>query len=212
MSFSSPATTPDNQVTAVTDKDALLAVSSPALPSLKDLRAFEHDRQRVKKAADLVKMRARKGQGRWAALVKGELYNSSRKSTAPVASEKQKRLRAEEMDALEGPLADSGRDVDGVAFSDASPPSEVKLADLITFRKPRKGLGMCICVLSPSPAERSTDGDFVVIPHRSVIVLDDIVSRDLLVDEPWDLLDPEDSTATTPTKGPSYADMLSNTK
>ncbi|KAJ6585006.1 hypothetical protein B0H19DRAFT_1059314 [Mycena capillaripes] len=190
---SSPATTPDTKVNAVADKDALLAVSTPSLPSPKDLRAFELDRQRVKKAADLVKMRARKGQGRWAALAKGELYNSSRKSPAPVSSEKEKRLRAEEVDALDGSLADSGFDVDGVSSCNVSPPSEVKLADLITFRKPRKGL----------------DGDFVVIPHRSVIVLDDIMSHDLLVDEPWDLLDPEESAATTPTKGASYAAILS---
>jgi len=66
----------------------------------------------------------------------------------------------------------------------------VKLADLITFRKPRKAV----------------DGDFVVIPQRSVIVLDDITSHDLLVDEPWDLLDDED---TTPTKVLSYAEILS---
>ncbi|KAJ6477418.1 hypothetical protein C8R47DRAFT_1219958 [Mycena vitilis] len=186
---SSPAPTP---VTAVADKDALLAVSTPALPSLKDVRAFEHDRQRVKKAADLVKMRARKSQGRWAALAKGELYNSSRKSPPPVVSEKQKRLRAEEVDTLDGSLTESRCDADAVASCDASQPSEVKLADLISFRKPRKGL----------------DGDFVVIPQRSVIVLDDIVSHDLLVDEPWDMLDTDESP-TTPTKGPSYAAILS---
>ncbi|KAJ7366890.1 hypothetical protein DFH08DRAFT_178795 [Mycena albidolilacea] len=187
------AQTPDTKVNAVADKDALLAVSTPALPSLKDVRAFEHDRQRVKKAADLVKMKARKGQSRWAALAKGELYNSSKKTVAPVLSEKQRRLRAEEVDTLDGALADSGCDADGVASCDASQPSEVKLADLITFRKPRKGL----------------DGDFVVIPHRSVIVLDDITSHDLLVDEPWDLLDEDDSPATTPTKALSYAEILS---
>lgn len=203
------ATTPKTKVNAVADKDALLAVSTPALPSLKDVRAFEHDRQRVKKAADLVKMRARKGQSRWAALAKGELYNSSKKTVAPVLSEKQKRLRAEEVDALDGALADSGCDADGVASCDASQPSEVKLADLITFRKPRKGLGTFVRALSRSPAERITDGDFVVIPHRSVIVLDDITSHDLLVDEPWDLLDEDDSPATTPTKSLSYAEILS---
>ncbi|KAF7365198.1 hypothetical protein MVEN_00391400 [Mycena venus] len=196
------------KVNAVGDKDALLAVSTPTLPSLKDVRAFEHDRQRVKKAADLVKMRARKGQGRWSALAKGELYNSSRKSVAPVLSEKQRRLRAEEVDTLEGPLADNGCDVDGVTSCNPSQPSEVKLADLITFRKPRKAVGVYFCLLSYSP-ERATDNDFVVIPQRSVIVLDDITSHDLLVDEPWDLLDDEDSPSTTPTKALSYAEILS---
>ncbi|KAJ7134643.1 hypothetical protein C8R44DRAFT_870252 [Mycena epipterygia] len=195
VSPSSPAVTPDNKVNAAADKDILLSASSPTLPSLKDLRAFEHDRQRVKKAADLVKMRARKGQGRWASLAKGELYNSARKSTPPPLSEKQKRLRAEEVDALEGSLAaDSGYDLDGVASRVTSQPSEVKLSDLVTFRKPRKGL----------------DGDFVVIPHRSVIVLDDITSHDLLVDEPWEILSDEEDSAATPTKGLSYAAILSS--
>ncbi|KAJ7761489.1 hypothetical protein DFH07DRAFT_705715, partial [Mycena maculata] len=150
--------------------------SSPALPSLKDVRAFEHDRQRVKKAADLVKMRVRKGQGRWATLAKGELYNSSRKNVAPLASEKEKRLRADEVDTFDGALVESRGDLDGVPSREVPQPSEVKLSDLVTVRhKPRKG------------AERVPDGDFVVIPpHRSVIVLDDITSHDLLVDEPWE--------------------------
>ncbi|KAJ7044148.1 hypothetical protein C8F04DRAFT_1250749 [Mycena alexandri] len=164
----SPAAAPTpNQVATVADKDTLLVVSTPAPLSPKDVRAFEHDRQRVKKAADLVKMRARKGQSRWAALAKGELYTSSRKITPPPVSEKQKRLRADDVDALDGLLGDNGTDVDGVASCDASPPSEMKLSDLVTFRKPRKAL----------------EGDFVVIPHRSVIVLDDIASHELLVDE-----------------------------
>jgi len=189
--------TPNKKVNAA-DKDTLLAASLPTLSSVKDVRAFEHDRQRVKKAADLVKMRARKSQGRWASLAKGELYNSSRKNTSPSESEKQKRLRAEEVEALDGSLADSC-DFSVVAPRDASQPSEVKLSDLVTFRKPRKGL----------------DDDFVLIPHRSVIVLDDFATHDLMVDEPWEHIygsDEEESIATTPTKGPSYAAILSNAK
>ncbi|KAJ6559174.1 hypothetical protein DFH09DRAFT_860206, partial [Mycena vulgaris] len=183
---SSPAMTPNTKVNVAADKDTVLAASSPTLSSVKDLRAFEHDRQRVKKAADLVKMRARKGQGRWASLAKGELYNSSRKSMTPVFSEKQKRLRAEEVDALDGSLADSC-DLEGVASRDPALPSEVKLSDLVTFRKPRKALGTLLVLLSwPQVAKRVTDGDFVVIPHRSVIVLDDFATHDLLVDEPWE--------------------------
>jgi len=189
--------TPDNRVNTVTDKDTPLSATSPTLPSIKDMRAFEHDRQRVKKAADLVKMRARKEQGRWATLAKGGLYNSSRKITGSLASEKGKRLDAEDVDGLDGSLADSGCDVDGVAFSPQ--PSEVKLSDLVAFRsKPRKG----------------QDGDFEVIPHvRSVIVLDDITTHDLMVDEPWEHIygsDEEEIAAATPTKGPSYAHILSS--
>ncbi|KAJ7109749.1 hypothetical protein C8R43DRAFT_962459 [Mycena crocata] len=209
--------TPDTRVNAAADKDTVLSVSSPILPSLKDLRAFEHDRQRVKKAADLVKMRARKGQGRWASLAKGEMYSSSRRITVSMSPQKEKRLRAEEVDTLDGLLADSRCDLDGVASRAPSQPSEVKLSDLVTFRKPRKGLGTFI----PMPwrllagAEYIADGDFVVIPHCSVIVLDDITSNDFSVDEPWEHIygsDEEESAATTPTKGPSYADILTHAK
>ncbi|KAJ6508767.1 hypothetical protein C8R45DRAFT_453205 [Mycena sanguinolenta] len=194
VSPSSPAPTPVTQVNVVADKDAQLAVSTPALPSPKDVRAFEHDRHRVKKAEDLVKRRARKGQGRWAALAKGELYNSSRKTVGPVLSEKQKRLRVDEVDALDGLVADSWREGDGIASCGALTPSEVKLADLITFRKPRKAL----------------DGEFVLVPRTpTVIVLDDITSRDFSVDEPWDLLDDEDSPTTkAKAKALSYAEIL----
>ncbi|KAK7048380.1 hypothetical protein R3P38DRAFT_2868981 [Favolaschia claudopus] len=191
-SLSTAAATPVNKVDAVADKDASLVVSTPSLPSPKDVRAFEHDRQRVKKAADWVKTKERKEQGRWATLAKGEFYNSSRRNSTPAISEKQKRLSAEEVDPLDAPLADSGRDTVGVASYRATQPSEVKLGDLITFRKPRKARA----------------GDFVVIPHHSVIVLDDITSHDLLADEPWDLLDDEEATATTPTKALSYAEIL----
>ncbi|KAJ7505304.1 hypothetical protein B0H11DRAFT_1677529, partial [Mycena galericulata] len=162
--------------------------SSPTLPSLKDLRAFEHDRQRVKKAADLVKMRARKGQGRWSSLAKGELYHSSRKNTTPLSSQKEKRLRADEVDVLDMSLPEGRGDLDGVPSRDVSQPSEVRLSDLVTFRsKPRKGPGMFIASWWARIAERVPEGDFVMIPaHRSVIVLDDITSHDLLVDEPWE--------------------------
>ncbi|KAJ7459875.1 hypothetical protein FB451DRAFT_1271816 [Mycena latifolia] len=193
VSPSSPAVTPDTKVAAAADKDTLLAASSPTLASVKDLRAFEHDRQRVKKAADLVKMRARKGQGRWGSLAKGELYNSSRKSAAPLFSQKkQERLGADEVSALDGSLADSC-EFDGVASRDASKPSEseVKLSDLLTFGKPRKGLGTFVALPSLSEiTKRATDGDFVVIPHRSVIVLDDFATHDVMVDEPWEHMPP----------------------
>jgi len=193
VSASSPAVTPDNKVNAAADKDAQLAAPL-ALPNLKEMRAFEHDRQRVKRAAALEKMRARKGQGRWVSLAKGEVYNSSRRNAAPLSSEKEKQLRAEEVDALDGSLAESRGDLDGVPSRDVAQ-SEVKLSDLITFRnKPRKGL----------------DGDFVVVPgHRSVIVLDDIASHDILVDEPWEHIYGTDDEEPITTKGPSYADVLS---
>ncbi|KAJ7784539.1 hypothetical protein B0H16DRAFT_1446739 [Mycena metata] len=199
----SPAAAPTpNKVATVADKDTLV-VSTPAPLSPKDERAFEHDRQRVKKAADLVKMRARKGQSRWAALAKGELYNSSRKITPPPVSEKQKRLRADEVDALDGLLGDNGTDVDGVRVMRCFTAIGGETVGSRNLPQVAQGLGY-VRVTSSS------------VPHRSVIVLDDIVSHELLVDEPWEHIygsDEEESAATTPTKGRSYAEILAaNTK
>jgi len=194
VSASVPAATPDN-TKFVTDNENPLAVSTPRLPSLKDQLSFEHDRQRVKKAADLVKMRARKGRGSWA---NGETLVSSRKDAAAPTSQKQKRLRAEEVDPLDGVLTDTGCEVDVVATRTPTlaQPTEVRLADLVTIRKPRK----------------KSEGDFVLISSRSVIVLDDFTPPNLQLDEPWEHIygsDAEESIAETPPKGPSYADVLS---
>jgi hypothetical protein len=198
----------DSQSPAEIVKDSLLA-SSPSLSSPKDLRAYEHDRQRVKKAADLVKMRARKGQG-WTS----KLHDSKKDSGAGLPSEKGKRLTDEEVDSLEGVIAlgDSRGDLrDEVVSSDLR--SEVKLADLVTSRKSRKGQGMHFSFFPYSSVLNLrwgvAEGDFEVIPHiRSVIVLDDIVSQDLVIDEPWEHIygnDEEDASA----KGLSYAKVLS---
>ncbi|KAJ7644152.1 hypothetical protein FB45DRAFT_289682 [Roridomyces roridus] len=194
-SSSPAASTPINKDNAAADKDALLATSTPASPTLKDVRAFEHERQRMKKAADLVKMRARKG--RWtSSLPKGELYNSSRKSTVPLFSEKEKLLRADDVDPLDGSLVtDTRTELDGVPTRNVSNAPEVKLSDLVAFptrTKSRKGL----------------DGDFVVIPpNRHVIVLDDIVSHDLLIDDGWEHIHGVDDEPVMTKQ--SYADVLS---
>ncbi|KAF7314322.1 hypothetical protein MKEN_00904800 [Mycena kentingensis (nom. inval.)] len=183
------------------DKDARLAAPAPATsPVLKDLRAFEHDRQRVKKAADRAK--TRKGRG-WSALAKGEAYLSSRKGASQPSSEKTKLLRADEVDPLEDDLAyDAARaKVPRPAGHGAQPVAvEVKLADLVTLSGYRK-------------TRKAPMGDFVVIPARSVIPLDDFdsVARELVIEEPWEhiyaLDDDDQSPATTPTKV-SYADVL----
>jgi len=192
VSASVPVVTPDNTA----DNESRVAASTPGLLSLKDQLAFEHDRQRVKKAADLVKMRARKGRGSWATLASGETLVSSRKDAAAATSQKQKRLRVEEVDRLDGVMTDAGCEVDVIATWPPSQPTEVTLADLVTTRKPRK----------------KSEGDFVLISSRSVIVLDDFTPPDLPLDEPWEHIygsDEEESTVETPTKGPSYADVLS---
>ncbi|KAF7298943.1 hypothetical protein MIND_00842400 [Mycena indigotica] len=185
----------------VADKDARSVVTVSAAPSVKDQRAYEHDRQRVKKAADLVKMRALKGQRGWAALAKGDTYTSSRKNAFQPGSEKTKLLRPEEVDLLEDePVYHAAKVASfGGITPDPTQPIQLKLGDLMTtFRKPRK----------------ATASDFVVIPPRSVIPLDDMMPRDLIVEEPWEHIYgvDDESGANTTTKAPSYAQVLMNIK
>ncbi|KAK0432534.1 hypothetical protein EV421DRAFT_1848857 [Armillaria borealis] len=156
------------------NKDASSALSSsfPSLPTIKDQRAYEHNRQRVKKAADVAKMRQKKRSG-------SPLFKLDR----GIASEKYRRLRADDVDPLDGVLVES-------AHRDEVPPlpkaSEVKLSDLLVRKQDRK-----------------KEPDFEVIPHiRSVIVLDDF-TPDLAADEPWEHIDAEPVS-----KAPSYAQVL----
>ncbi|KAK0209251.1 hypothetical protein DFS33DRAFT_1241720, partial [Desarmillaria ectypa] len=127
----------------------------------KDQRAYEHNRQRVKKAADVLKMRQKKRSG-------SPLFKLDRGTM----SEKFRRLRADDVDPLDGVLVESARR-DDIPPSSKSP--EVKLSDLLVRKQDRKKGGY-----------QAFQSDFEVIPHvRSVIVLDDF-TPDLAADEPWE--------------------------
>ncbi|KAK0501138.1 hypothetical protein EDD18DRAFT_1348626 [Armillaria luteobubalina] len=168
-------TVSDSPVAVKSDKDASAVLSSsfPSLPAIKDQRAYEHNRQRVKKAADVVKMRQKKREG-------SPLFKLDR----GLASEKSRRLRADDVDPLDGVFVESAH------RDEASPPKsrkpEVRLSDLLVRKQDRK-----------------KEPDFEVIPHiRSVIVLDDF-TPDLAADEPWEHIDAEPVS-----KAPSYAQVL----
>ncbi|KXN85760.1 hypothetical protein AN958_10943 [Leucoagaricus sp. SymC.cos] len=170
------------------------STTSPTLPPpgkvsvQKDVRAYEHERQRLKKAADFVKMRARKAQQG-----ADKAHQRSASVGSAAASEKGGRLREEDdvEDDGELVLSDSWKEnLGGVPVVAEPPRYEFRLADLIRSGKPRKPKG---------------DGDFEVIPHiRSVIVLDDNTPDEFDVDEPWEHVLNPDSEAN---KGPSYAEV-----
>jgi len=175
--------------------------ASPTLPKpLKDTRAYDHERQRLKKAADFVKMRARKAQ-QGAGCDGGKSHHhrtgSGKDSVEGSAqlSEKGGRLQEEDLeyDELgEGlVLSNSRKENMGIVTIMADQPRyEVKLADLIRPGKPRKPKG---------------DGDFEVIPHiRSVIALDDNTPDELVIDEPWEHVY---STDCEEDRGLSYAQV-----
>ena len=114
------------------------APSSP-IDVLRDVRAYEHDRQRVKKAAELAKMREIKSRnafehrnrwGPWGDKPKNSVVRTGKtcwfiwKDAAEGEPEKVEQLEA-----------------DNSPTPVSSKRSEVKLADLITLQKPRKTKG-----------------------------------------------------------------------
>ncbi|KIK71493.1 hypothetical protein GYMLUDRAFT_337786 [Collybiopsis luxurians FD-317 M1] len=178
---SSSSTEPDkdNKGDVVDDptSDAALSLSSsfPSFASFKDQRAFEHDRQRVKRTEEYVRMREAKVSKRATAFSKMSIAFGA--SSAPPAA------RVKERWTGSGFGTDSELDHDTVSLArgdeqpgrlgapagTTSPPplhktTEVKLADLITqvsVRNSRKGM--------------RKDPDFELIPAvRSVIVLDEL--------------------------------------
>jgi len=171
---STTATTPEPRVQKSSDKEPL-TTSLPSLADVKDRRAYEHGRQKVKKAADFVKMKTQKAR----------VVIDPSWPRVP-SREKEKLVADEEVDS-DAVLVDDGRDI---VISDVK--FDVKLADLIMTRKP----------------QRRNDSDFEVIPHlRSVIVLDDVATHDVSVDEPWEHIFGEDETVAC-VKAPSYANIL----
>jgi len=161
----SPAAT-----TKLPEKQPFIAppLSSP-IDVLRDVRAYERDRQRVKKAAELAKTREMKSRnaierrnrwGPWADKPKKTVVRTGKtgwflwKEAAEGELEKVEQLEADSPPTPAAPKR-----------------GEVKLADLITPQKPRKTKG----------------GDFEVIPPpRSVIVLDDFTINDMDLDGPWE--------------------------
>lgn len=182
-SLDSP-TAPESRVKS-DDKDSLSA-SLSSLVDGKDRRTYEHVRQKVKKAADTVKMRTQKRSP----------PRSKPADRKPPRSKGGGRL-SDEDDTFDAVLVNSVNrgDVQERVVSSDVLKVDVKLADLVMTRKPPK----------------RNDSDFEVIPHlRSVIVLDDVATRDVAVNEPWEHIYGQDDD--TPVKAPTYATVLSSNK
>jgi len=168
---------------------------------LKDVRAYERERQRVKKAAELAKTKERKERG----TVPG------RNAWGPWGDKSKTTVARSEISWFGGKgVWDSENENENVekgqleAEWPATPVrpmskedclGEVKLADLVT------------------PAKRKNkDGGFEVIPlPRQVIVLDDFTVHDMDVDEPWEHVDGNENE-NEKVDGPSYAEIISATK
>jgi len=150
----------------------------------KDIRAYEHERKRAKRVTDTMKMRERKV-NRWPLG-----FYVTKKGTS--ATEKSRRPLRDDDEGLaksvESKWESSGEYV-------TTPPTskfEVKLEDLLT-----------------PPKHRKKETDFEVVPHvRSVIVLDDDITREPDVDEGWEHIS-SDSDQSDGLKTPSYATVAS---
>jgi hypothetical protein len=135
-----------NPVSKGSEKD--IFITSPLLNPidvLKDVRAYERDRQRVKKAAELVKAKQRKEKGTitgrntwapWGDKTKTSVVKPEKTSwfggKGPWEYEKGEKDQLE----VEQPATPIS-----VTSEKGSLAGEVKLADLVTSRKPRKNKG-----------------------------------------------------------------------
>jgi hypothetical protein len=107
--------------------------------SLKDIRMYEHDRQKAKKAAELVKRKARNSLGWLRAPYESKIH-------PPTLSGKHERLRVYDVDTLEGLEhdPDTRRMPHSIPSRTVPHKTEVKLVDLVTPRKTRKSNGTCV--------------------------------------------------------------------
>jgi len=166
---------------------------------LKDVRAYERERQRVKKAAELVKAKERKERGTVAGRNTWGLWSDKSKTTVPRSGKTSWFVGKRPWDN------ENGNEEAGKGHMEVERPAtltkplskedclggEVRLADLVTPRKPRK------------------EGDFEVIPlPHQVIVLDEFTVNDMEVDEPWEHVNGDDDKVDVP----SYAEIVSATK
>jgi len=163
---------------------------------LRDVRAYERERQRVMKAAELVKAKERKERGTVAGRNTWGPWGDKPK-TAVVRSGKTSWFAAKG-------LWDSDNEKGEKEFEGPGTPTrrmskedclggEVKLADLVTPSK-----------------RKNKEGDFEVIPlPRQVIVLDEFTVHDMDVDEPWEYVDGGNREMVD---SPSYAEIVSATK
>jgi len=174
-------------------------LSSP-IDVLKDVRAYERERQRVKKAAELVKAKERKERGTVAGRNNWGPWGDKSKTSVARSGKTSwfggKGLWDSENEKGEKGHLEVERHTTPIraTLKEDTFEGEVKLADLMTARKSRK----------------NKEGDFEVIPlPRSVIVLDDFTVHDMDVDEPWEYVDGDDGEKVD---GPSYAEIVSSAK
>ncbi|KAG6917373.1 hypothetical protein DXG01_002748 [Tephrocybe rancida] len=188
---------------APTDENAVPPSSkSPALspvPSLKESRAREHDRQRLKKAAALLQRTARKTQ----LPVPGACW-PTKAHTPHTGSVRGPGVRVDDNEE------EQGVEENEVEWGDVTSPLSSRVADeLGAIERPEVALSDLLISSSRKPRHSRVARDFEIVPAlRSVIVLDDFSVPELDPDEPWEHVyasDASESPAPAPTPELSYA-------
>ncbi|CAA7264917.1 unnamed protein product [Cyclocybe aegerita] len=188
----------------------------------RDVRAYEHDRQRTKRAAERAMKRAKKAGGPGApchGCHGGKGVTADRKTRGRVAG-----------DAATNAEVDADVDVPPVGFTKSLPAGMgfgagmLERANLVAMVEEAVGIDRKVSLLdfvvtSSRKPRKAKDDDFEFIPPvRSVIVLDDMAeTRDMDVDEPWEHVD-DDFDGTDASKAsdagsdkdaePSYAEVV----
>ncbi|PFH49802.1 hypothetical protein AMATHDRAFT_41299 [Amanita thiersii Skay4041] len=177
---SSPSATLD-----ISAKQVLQPVNATSTLPLKEVRAYEHSRQRAKKTAEFANLRAKKTQA---------CRSTARKQPLQPRISKRAVFKALQFDDTEViddyPLFYGVKDVEEPNIPRVR--HEVRLTDFVVTAK--KNI-------------RGSENDFEVVPHvRSVVVLEDN-PQDIDIDEPWEYIDSMDE----PTLPISYAKVVSQT-
>jgi len=187
-------TTPSSlgHLCAACSKDAELEKEMPSSFAIssreKDVRTYEHDRQKAKKAAEFAKVKARKGK-----------WNCS------CCIEKRDKVKR-------GKLLLDGGDIDVGEPLEAEPTA----GDLGPYSAPKQGGELSLVdvlanLVKNGKPRKSNVGDFEVIPQvRSVIVLDDETGSEGEFGEPWEhIYGDSEEELDEKRQPPSYAEIIS---
>jgi hypothetical protein len=154
----------------------------------RDVRAYEHERQRSKRAGEWAIRRAKKtGTGKG----KGGAAAAAGGRTADMGDPRRgKRTVDVAVDAVLA-TAPGARGFSSVL----APPKKSSILSTNAHSDPSRKVNLSdLVVLSQRKPRKLREGDFELVPALpTVIVLDDMPVLDMAVDEPWECVDEEDA-------------------
>ena len=187
------------------DTETYSSSTLPEVDALRDMRAYEHARQRVKRAEEIARRKALKERS-----VSG---GNSHHSSATGSGAKAKAASGSSTDdtsSASEPWAHSRlNDWERTPMpSIAQSPSAMKLEDIIAkpakSRKSKRASLLLSCIMTLLTKRTGKDAEYeMVSPLPTVIALDDANYRDITIDEPWEYIPRPDEVPKA-----SYAAVL----